>query len=136
MTEFNILHKPNIKLTSEEILTILLIEDNESLNKLFSRLLSRKGYKVEVAYNLSAAKKSLKASEFDVIISDLHLPDGKGSEILKLSTTFQSSAPFRILTSSDDNWRAYCEESDYDFFMAKPFSLEESLNILHQYRNR
>jgi signal transduction histidine kinase/CheY-like chemotaxis protein len=67
---------------------ILLVEDHEDTNRSLTRLLRRRGYHVQSAGSLSAALDLSAKEEFDVLISDLGLPDGSGIELMeKISST-------------------------------------------------
>ena len=59
---------------------ILIIDDEDQLRKLLSRLLALEGYTLHEAPNLRAAMKILEKEEIHVILSDVKLPDGNGVE--------------------------------------------------------
>lgn len=62
---------------------ILLIDDEESLRKLLSRIIGLEDFKVEEASTLKAAFDILKRKEIDVILCDVKLPDGNGVDFVK-----------------------------------------------------
>ena len=59
---------------------ILIIDDEDQLRKLLSRLLALEGYTLHEAPNVRAAMKILEKEEIHVILSDVKLPDGNGVE--------------------------------------------------------
>lgn len=61
---------------------ILLVEDHEDTRETLSRLLVRRGHQVSPAGTIRAARALAASGEFDVMISDLGLPDGEGTELL------------------------------------------------------
>jgi len=61
---------------------ILIIEDSKTLNNIIAKELKAKGYDVAQAFTFSQAKTQLKQKDFDLLILDLHLPDGEGSELI------------------------------------------------------
>ena len=66
---------------------ILLVEDHEDTNRALTNLLQRRGYRVQSALNLESALNLSANEEFDVLISDLALPDGSGIDLIqKLSS--------------------------------------------------
>lgn len=71
---------------------ILIIDDEEQLRKLLSRLLTLEGYTLHEASNARAAMKLLEKEEIQVILSDVKLPDGNGVE---LSHTIKTKFPER-----------------------------------------
>jgi two-component system NtrC family response regulator len=63
--------------------TILLIDDEEGLRKLLSRIIGLEGFKIEEAGTLKAAYDILKRKEIDVILCDVKLPDGNGVDFVR-----------------------------------------------------
>ena len=66
---------------------ILLVEDHEDTRETLARLLVRRGHQVSPAGSLRAARALAASGEFDVVISDLGLPDGEGTELLSAFAT-------------------------------------------------
>jgi two-component system CheB/CheR fusion protein len=64
-------------------LSLLLIEDHRDTARTLSRLLRNAGFTVLVASNVAAAVAAAEREEFDVIVSDLGLPDGTGYEVMR-----------------------------------------------------
>jgi CheY-like chemotaxis protein len=62
---------------------VLLVEDHENLARLLSLSLRTGGYYVQTAGSVAAARELVEQSEFDVLISDLGLPDGSGLELMR-----------------------------------------------------
>lgn len=62
---------------------LLLVEDHEPTLQVLSRLLRRVGHTVVTAGNVQQALAAAEAGEFDGVISDLGLPDGTGTELMK-----------------------------------------------------
>ncbi len=64
-------------------LTILLVEDHEDTRNSLAKLLAWGGYKVTQASTFHAAVSLLKENTYDVLITDVGLPDGSGHDILQ-----------------------------------------------------
>jgi len=62
---------------------ILLVEDHEDTNRSLTSLLRRRGYEVKSALTFQSAIKLSAEEEFDVLISDLGLPDGSGIDLIQ-----------------------------------------------------
>ncbi len=62
---------------------ILLVEDHEDTNRSLTRLLEGRGYEVHPAHNVRSALDLAATEEFDVLVSDIGLPDGSGVELLQ-----------------------------------------------------
>lgn len=63
--------------------TVLIIDDEEQLRKLLSRIISLEGFAVEEAGTIKAGYEVLKRKEIDVILCDVRLPDGNGVDFVK-----------------------------------------------------
>ena len=61
---------------------VLVVDDEEALAGLIELALSEAGYQVSLAHSLGEARSRLDAFDFDVILLDMHLPDGSGAELL------------------------------------------------------
>ncbi|MGE5609823.1 MAG: ATP-binding protein [Bacillota bacterium] len=64
-------------------LRILLVEDHEHTAKVLSRLLVGFEHDVKTASSVFLAKKLAETNDFDLVISDLGLPDGDGTELMQ-----------------------------------------------------
>lgn len=101
---------------------ILVIEDDRALNGGISFALEREGYRVHSAYTLAEAVKRLK-QKMHLILLDINLPDGDGTEFLKHVLSGQP-APVLLLTARDSEadmvkgFRAGCDD-----YITKPFSM-------------
>ena len=62
--------------------SILVVDDEPDLRTLYELTLLREGYRVATAGTLQEARAQLQAQRFDVVISDMRLPDGFGMELL------------------------------------------------------
>ena len=62
---------------------ILLVEDHATTAALMARLLRRRGHRVELAHTKADAIRIGRAQEFDIVISDVGLPDGSGYEVME-----------------------------------------------------
>lgn len=69
---------------NRESLRLLVVEDHESTRQVLSRLLTRAGHQVVTADTLSAALAAAAEGSFDLVISDLGLPDGSGNELMEI----------------------------------------------------
>jgi signal transduction histidine kinase/response regulator RpfG family c-di-GMP phosphodiesterase len=62
---------------------ILLVEDHEDTNRSLTSLLRRRGYDVQAARSVQSALALAANSRFDVLVSDIGLPDGSGIELMR-----------------------------------------------------
>ena len=65
------------------VLRILLVEDHEPSRTTLQRLLQRRGHFVAPAASLAQARSQAAGTRFDIMVSDLGLPDGTGQELMR-----------------------------------------------------
>ena len=61
---------------------LLLVDDNHDTLKSLSRLLTLRGHHVLTAADMASALQVARQVDFDLIVSDIELPDGSGLELL------------------------------------------------------
>lgn len=102
---------------------ILLLEDDENLNRGITIILQKAGYKVTSAFTLSEAQKLVAEGEFSLIICDITLPDGNGLDLGRMVRQ-SGNTYFIYLTALDseaDIVNGY--DTGADDYITKPFSL-------------
>ena len=82
--------------------SILIVEDDQTFSLMLRTWLGKKGFQVETAGNVASARKLLSNRSFDLILSDLRLPDGDGLSLLSWKNEHGMSAPMIIMTCYAD----------------------------------
>ncbi|MCS2954099.1 sigma-54 dependent transcriptional regulator [Bacteroides thetaiotaomicron] len=78
---------------------IIVVEDNIVYCEFVCNMLAREGYSTVKAYHLSTAKKHLQqATDNDIVVADLRLPDGNGIDLLRWMRKVGKMQPFIIMT--------------------------------------
>ena len=107
---------------------ILVVEDDNELNRLFCRTLERNGY---VSYGASDAVKALEfldKESVDLIISDVMMPGMDGFEFVRQLRDAQMTLPVMLITAkSDIKDKQSGFLSGADDYMVKPVDLQEML---------
>jgi DNA-binding response OmpR family regulator len=65
------------------VVNILIIDDEDKLRTLLSRIISLEGYQVTEAPTLKAARQLLETRQIEIVLCDVKLPDGNGVEFTK-----------------------------------------------------
>ncbi|MEP6936563.1 MAG: ATP-binding protein, partial [Chthoniobacterales bacterium] len=78
----NTVHKP-LANGQRKSMRILLVEDHEDTNRSLTNLLRRRGYHVQPANSLRTALTCAAQEQFDVLVSDIGLPDGTGLDLMQ-----------------------------------------------------
>ncbi len=74
--------KPEVEMATAE-LRILVVEDHETTAAAMVKLLNRRGHRVHIAHSVKSALELAAQNSFDVVVSDLGLPDGNGFELMQ-----------------------------------------------------
>ncbi len=77
---------------------ILVVDDEKSICELLEITFRKDGHRVEVATSGEAARRRLESQIFDIVISDIRMPDTDGVELLKLSKEISPSSVVLLIT--------------------------------------
>src|SRR3954469_2937957 len=78
---------------------ILVIEDDPGVSASMEMLLPARGYAVEFAARAQEGIARASANEFELVITDLRLPDGDGMEVIRTLHNAQPALPLIMMTS-------------------------------------
>jgi len=105
--------------------TILLVDDEESVQKLLTYPLERDGYRVLQARDGVEALERFEREPVDLVVLDLMLPKVDGLEVCKRLRA-ESAVPIIMLTARDDELdKVLGLELGADDYITKPFSIRE-----------
>ncbi len=105
--------------------TILLVDDEESVQKLLTYPLERDGYRVVQARDGDEALARFDAEKVDLVVLDVMLPKLDGLEVCKRLRA-RSAVPIVMLTARDDELdKVLGLELGADDYITKPFSIRE-----------
>lgn len=115
---------------------ILVIDDEELVTESLKKLLNKAGYEVVVVNNGMRALESVKDNNFDLIVSDIRMPDMNGIEIIKeircyLKEKGKPSIPEILITgyASGENL-VEAEDLNVADYIYKPFNIKEFLETI------
>jgi two-component system, OmpR family, response regulator RegX3 len=101
---------------------ILFVEDERSISEPFSKALAREGFEPHVAGTAARALELAERLDPDLILLDLHLPDGDGRDVCR-TIRARSGVPIIILTArGTETDRIVGLELGADDYVVKPFS--------------
>ena len=105
---------------------ILIVDDNESIRKMIKRIFRNFKYEFSESENLLGGIKKVQDRVFDLIISDLKLPDGTGMEILDQVKKLNLRTEVIIMTAYGDIETAVeaMRKGAFDFII-KPINIDE-----------
>ena len=110
---------------------ILVVDDEPDLRTLYELTLLREGYKVESAGSVGEAWQRLEGSRYDVVITDMRLPDGLGMELLHRIQQGQRPERCVVMTAygSAENAVEALKAGAFDY-LTKPVDLKQFRSVV------
>lgn len=116
---------------------LLVVEDETDLASAIVDHLSAQGHAVDLAGDLATADAALAGVAYDVVLLDLHLPDGDGIAFLRVLRRRGVRVPVLIGTARDRiTERIEGLEAGADDYLVKPYDLDEMVARIGAIRRR
>src|SRR5262249_11251312 len=115
---------------SQRPLRILVVEDHQGMRGALQKWLLDLGHEVEAVDTIANAHRYAKRFTFDILISDISLPDGDGRELLRV---LREDHDFQSVAITARTGRYEHEMSllaGFDQHLQKPFNFEELSDVL------
>lgn len=117
---------------------ILVVDDEESIREFLEIMLKKENYEVTIAEDGLRAKEILTKKSFDMVISDMQMPNMTGIELLKYVKETYPDVVFMMITAFGTTETAVdaMKMGAYDY-VTKPFKIDEvRLNIANALRSK
>ncbi|NPA46555.1 MAG: sigma-54-dependent Fis family transcriptional regulator [Chlorobi bacterium] len=110
---------------------ILIIEDEEAIQRVLRNILTREKYDVDVASDGVEGLKKIKSSDYDVVLCDIKMPRKDGLEVLEEAKKINPQLPFVMISGHGDLETAVesMRKGAYDYIQ-KPPDLNRLLTTL------
>ncbi|MGQ9686885.1 MAG: sigma-54-dependent transcriptional regulator [Thiobacillaceae bacterium] len=104
---------------------ILIVDDEPDLREVLELALLRMGLETVTAEDVATARAQLARRRFDLVLTDMRLPDGEGLEIVRCVAQQSPSTPVAVITAygSTENAITALKAGAFDYLM-KPVKLE------------
>ena len=113
------------------MLKILIIEDDISFCKLLEKFLIKNDYAVNIAFSATEARLLTQNEAFDLILTDLRLPDADGIELLAEFKTNYPDTPVILMTGySEVSTAVKAIKNGASDYISKPFNPDEVLVVI------
>ncbi len=107
---------------------VLVAEDNANIRFLIAKNLQNNGYEVVECFDGKHALQQFESSHFDIIITDIMMPNMDGNEFVKNVRKTHNDIPILMLTALDSiDDKEVSFESGADDYMVKPIVMKELL---------
>jgi DNA-binding NtrC family response regulator len=111
---------------------LLIVDDDEEMRDLLRKVLEKEGYRVSVAADGRQALAVLAQGAFDLVVTDMLMPQDGGLELLEALHRIHPALPVIIVTAFGD-WHSYTRalELGAAAFISKPSRMSELLAAVH-----
>jgi two-component system response regulator HydG len=110
---------------------ILIIEDDIAFCKLLEKFLIKNSFEVTTSFSAVNARSIIQKNSFDLILTDLRLPDADGIEMLTEFKTNNLQTPVVLMTGySDVNTAVRAIKNGASDYISKPFNPDEVLLVI------
>ena len=111
-------------------LSILLVDDHPDSLDLLARLLRRCGHDVETARRVDEAMRAVARRRFDILVSDIGLPDGCGTEVMRKIRTEQGTPGIALTGHGEDHYVRACAEAGFAARLLKPVVFDQLVEAM------
>lgn len=105
---------------------ILIVDDEEGMRRLLGRILTREGYDTTTAANGADALRLVANERFDLVVTDIKMPEMDGLQLLQEIRQYEPSLPVIVITAygTVENAVQALRAGAYDY-ITKPFEADE-----------
>lgn len=114
-------------------MNILVVDDDEDSTVLLTLALEREGWRVDTAGTLFDARRAISANPYDVIVTDLNLPDGSGRLLMSTEMRPTALSAAILVTGANDELRRTQNQADgFDRCLSKPIDANEMVATIRR----
>ncbi|MEM9554526.1 MAG: sigma-54 dependent transcriptional regulator [Acidobacteriota bacterium] len=105
---------------------VLIVDDEQSMIDFLALLFGDDGYRVDTASSMAAARERVAANDYDLVLSDILMPDGNGLELLREIKSASPQTAVIMMTAYSSN-KSHIEAMKLGAFnyVSKPFDVDE-----------
>ncbi len=112
---------------------ILIVDDERSMQEFLEIFFRREGYDVMTASDVTSGTLCLESDDFDLLITDMQMPDGSGLDLLRFVRDNELDTVTIMITAfaTTDSAIAAMKEGAYDY-ITKPFKVDEIRHVVEK----
>ncbi len=112
---------------------LLIIEDDAAFCQMLQRFLTKRGYEVETSFSGPDAKTKFNSTAYDLVLTDLRLPDYDGIQLLSEIKEKNPTTPVIVMTGYAEVGTAVnaMKKGAYDY-ISKPFTPDDIVTIIEK----
>lgn len=110
--------------------TILIVDDEQGMREVLAEDLTYEGYKIHTAHSGKSAIEVFKNNQFNIVISDLKMPDGDGRFLLSEVRKINPEIPFIIVSGFLENIEEELRSLGVTHILRKPYKMTELMKLI------
>ncbi len=114
---------------SEASFSVIVLDDNESLLSMMKEMFARNGVRCDTVSNISDLMEAIRNRDYDLLITDLKMPETSGYEVLELLRSSNvgksKDMPVIVATASTGYGKEELTGMGFSGVLLKPFSTQE-----------
>jgi two-component system response regulator AtoC len=119
--------------TKEKNIKVLVVDDEELIRWSLGKFLETAGFTVDIAMNGKEALQRIEEHRYDVIVTDLNMPEVSGMEMLEKISDKGCFSPVIVISSHvSENLMNDSSCNNIFRYIIKPFKMEDVLNVVKE----
>lgn len=110
--------------------TILIVDDEQGMREVLAEDLTYEGYTIHTAHSGKSGSELFKKHQFDLIISDLKMPDGDGRYLLREVRKMNLDIPFIIVSGFLENIEDELKSLGVTHILRKPYKMTDLMKLI------
>jgi CheY-like chemotaxis protein len=111
---------------------VALVEDHRDTARVMAKLLRANGYAVDTATSVTEATAMLKANQYDVLISDIGLPDGSGLDLMRQARLVRSLSGIALSGFGMEHDIRRSKEAGFAEHLTKPLNFQLLIDAIER----
>jgi len=113
--------------------SVLIVDDEQALTTVLAKVLGADGHECQVASNGKEALSLIRENQFDVVVTDITMPEMTGIELLKLVKKGDSEMQVIVITGHPDvDFAVEAIRSQVDDYLIKPFEMGQLRHAVYR----
>ncbi len=104
---------------------VLVVDDHADTARIMRRLLEKSGYRVTTAGSVGEAMNACTTARFDLLISDVGLPDGNGYDLMRQVKSGHGTRGIAVSGFGSDSDLESSRDAGFDAHITKPVDFEQ-----------
>ena len=112
---------------------VLVVDDDCTIREVAAIILSRRGYRCELAKNGVEAMQRISQGRIDAVVTDVEMPEMDGIALTRQLSQDFSDLPVMVMTGNlDDDYKEIAFHAGAREFLSKPFAVPDLIAKLHR----